>query len=213
MRNLFVPFFIILLIIQSCSLDKQSASNNQYPSSENPNELAERKMVYEASMEVRIKSPDSAQIAVNTTVNKYEGYILYQDGIVTTFRVKNENLDAAMDEIATIGKVLDRTKKGNDVTDQYFDLTIRLENAEKTRKRYLELLSQANTISETFKVEKELERLSQTIDQLKGKINRLDHLSVYSTVTVKLKEKQKPGIIGYAGLAVYKSVKWLFVRG
>jgi hypothetical protein len=47
---------------------------------------------------------------------------------------------------------------------------------------------------------------------MKGQMNRIDHLSTYSTITVYLKEKKKPGVIGYIGIGVYKAVKWLFVR-
>ncbi|MBL4577871.1 MAG: DUF4349 domain-containing protein, partial [Flavobacteriales bacterium] len=90
---------------------------------------------------------------------------------------------------------------------------IRLDNAEKSRKRYLELLNMANTVSQALLVEHELERLNQTIDLLKGKINRMSHLTAYATITINLKEEVKPGVLGYMGIAIYHSVKWLFVRG
>ena len=101
---------------------------------------------------------------------------------------------------------------GQDVTEEYTDYKIRLENAEKARKRYLELLAKAEDVEATLKVEKELERLNETIDLLKGKMKRINHLSEYSTITVNLKEKKKPGLLGYIGIAIYHSVKWLFVR-
>ena len=44
------------------------------------------------------------------------------------------------------------------------DLEIRLENAEKARNRYLELLDKAETVGEVLSVEKELERLNEKID-------------------------------------------------
>jgi hypothetical protein len=61
-------------------------------------------------------------------------------------------------------------------------------------------------------VEKELERLNETIELLKGEMNRINHLTAYSTISVYLKEKKKPGIIGYVGVGIYQAVKWLFVR-
>lgn len=98
------------------------------------------------------------------------------------------------------------------MTEDYLDFKIRLENAEKSRERYLELLSQAENVEAALKVEKELERLNASIDILKGKMNRIDHLSEFSTITVNLKEKKKPGPLGYIGIGLYRSVMWLFVR-
>jgi hypothetical protein len=76
----------------------------------------------------------------------------------------------------------------------------------------LELLAKAENVEAALKVEKELERLNSTIDLLKGKMNRINHLAEFSTITINLKEKKKPGIIGYVGIGIYRSVKWLFVR-
>ena len=55
---------------------------------------------------------------------------------------------------------------GKDVTDEHYDLNIRLENAQLARDRYLELLNRAQTVDETLKVEKELERLNTELDLL-----------------------------------------------
>lgn len=35
---------------------------------------------------------------------------------------------------------------------------------------------------------------------------------LYSTITVSLSERKKPGILGYIGIGVYHAIKWLFVR-
>ena len=80
------------------------------------------------------------------------------------------------------------------------------------RKIYLELLKKAENVETALKVEKELERLNETIDLIKGKMNRINNLAEYSTIVINLKEKKKPGIIGYIGIGLYHSVKWLFVR-
>ena len=51
-----------------------------------------------------------------------------------------------------------------------------------------------------------------TFDLLKGKMARIGHLEAYSTISVELRERKKPGLLGYIGLGVYHAVKWLFVR-
>ncbi|MCB0737835.1 MAG: DUF4349 domain-containing protein [Bacteroidetes bacterium] len=101
---------------------------------------------------------------------------------------------------------------GQDLTAQYLDFEIRLENAEKARARYLELLEKAENVESALLVEKELERLNGTIDMLIGQMNRMNHLTTYATITVRISERVKPGPLGYLGMGLYHAFKWLFVR-
>jgi hypothetical protein len=87
-----------------------------------------------------------------------------------------------------------------------------LDNSEKARTRYLALLAKAEDVQAALLVEKELERLNGTIELMKGKMNRMEHLVDYSTITIYISEKKKPGVIGYIGIGIFKAVKWLFVR-
>ena len=131
----------------------------------------------------------------------------------SVIRVESGSLDAAVTAISALGRVDRKSVRGQDVTETYLDYQIRLDNAQQARTRYLELLDKAETVDEILKVEKELERLNETIDLLKGKMNRIDHLDTYTTITINLRERQKPGILGYIGIGVYRGVRWLFVRG
>ena len=131
----------------------------------------------------------------------------------TTIEVKSTMLDTAIAEISALGEITSKNIIGNDVTDQYTDLEIRLENAQSARKRYLELLAQAENVSAALMVEKELERLNTQIDLLEGQMRSITQNVQYSSITVYLNEKVKPGILGYIGIGIYECVKWLFVRG
>jgi len=174
--------------------------------------LAQRKVLFSAFMTLTVTQPDSANVYIQKISKKYGGYVNQLGTERTVLRVKSMFLDSAIANISALGRVEYKNVKGEDVTEDYLDFKIRLENAEKARKRYLELLEKAENVEAALKVEKELERLNGSIDRLKGKMNRINHLSEYSTITVNLKEKKKPGIIGYVGIGIYRSVKWLFVR-
>lgn len=171
-----------------------------------------RMMVYNGSMTLESKNPDSVAAQVSSLAKKYDGYILTSGNNYTTIRIKSASLKDAMEEVAKLGKVTSKSVNGSDVTEEYTDYAIRLENAEKARKRYLELLAKANTVGETLQVEKELERLNGEIDLLKGKMNRIAHLVDYSTLTIYHEEKTKLGVLGYVFVGTFKAIKWLFVR-
>jgi hypothetical protein len=175
-------------------------------------EEPERKVLYDAYITLSAKDTELAAKQVEEIAKKYEGYVLQSGTYATTIRVKSDKLKLAIADIEILGKVQNQSISGQDVTEQYLDYGIRLENAEKARLRYLELLEKAENVEAALLCEKELERLNETIETLKGKMNRIDHLVEFSTITVTIKEKKKPGLIGYVGMGLYYSVKWLFVR-
>ena len=146
------------------------------------------------------------------SLGKYDGYVSQSSTNYATIRVLSKHFDAAINDLMTFGEVQSKQLSGQDVSDEYIDYEIRLENAIKARERYLVLLDKAENIIEAIMVEKELERLNGTIDLLKGKLEKYDHLEQYSTISVSFKEKKKPGLFGYIGMGIYYPVKWLFVR-
>lgn len=175
-------------------------------------ESIERKIIFSAFVSLVVHIPDSANVHIEKIAKKYDGYINEVGTYRTIIRVESEHLKSAISDLSKLGKINSKNIKGQDVTESYYDFMIRLENAKKSREKYLELLAKAENVEAALMVEKELERLNETIDLIKGKMNRINHLSAYSTITISLKEKRKPGMLGYIGIGLYHSIKWLFVR-
>ncbi|TVR84739.1 MAG: DUF4349 domain-containing protein [Saprospirales bacterium] len=216
---------LIFLFAMGCTSAKDGISNdasvvdkrNQVyrgdaGSGPTPEVETERRILFSALLGMTVENPDSANAALTLIAENFNGYVNELGTFQTVIRVKSQYFNSALEEVDKLGKIQRRSIRGLDLTEDYFDYQIRLENAEKTRQRYLVLLDRANTVQEALKVERELERINETIDLLKGRINRIDHLHEYSTITVRLSERKRPGILGYVGLGIYHSVKWLFVR-
>ncbi len=174
--------------------------------------VIERKVIYNGKISLQIKSPDSTNQKLSLIAKQFGGYVQTLGTDISVIRVQAKNIDVAMDGIAALGKVESRKISGTDVTEEFTNLEIRIANSLKARERYLELLAKAENVEAALKVEKELERVNLDIDNFQGRLNQIGHLSEYSTITVYMKERVKPGIIGYIGIGLYKSVKWLFVR-
>ena len=205
-------------IITSCSLERSTQTGWAYNNPSQKNDISaykneECKILLSASMSMIVDSPDTTHEQIRHVATKYDGYVSESSSNHATIRVLSKHFDVALDELSTFGEVDSKRLHGQDVTDEYIDYEIRLENAIKARDRYLVLLDKARSIEEAIKVEKELERLNGTIDMLKGKLERYDHLEQYSTITVSFKKKKKPGLLGYVGMGIYYPIKWLFVRG
>jgi hypothetical protein len=216
-------YFLLIVLFCGCATTKSSQSYSPAPgnmSSGGTNTGSvtemmndpERVIVYNANLDMVIKNPDSINVRIARIAKRYEGYVQEIGNRYTVIRVLAANLNNAVTDICALGKVREKSIHGQDVTDEYTDLNIRLDNAEKARTRYLELLNKAQNVGETLQVEKELERLNTEIDILKGKIGRISHLKDYSTITIQLREKVKPGLLGYVFIGLYKGIGWLFVR-
>jgi hypothetical protein len=192
---------------KSGGLGKQNAAGNEKIQDQ------QRVVIYNGSLTLAVKNVDSVNANISRVAEKYEGYVLTLGSERSVIRVKSVFLSQAMRDIVPMGKLKNKSVYGEDVTEDYYDSKIRLENCTKARQRYLELLAKAENVEAALKVEKELERLNKEIDVLEGKLKRLAHLSEYSTITVTLRQKVKPGVLGYVFIGLYKGVKWLFVRG
>jgi hypothetical protein len=176
------------------------------------NDDVSRKILYSGSITLLVKNPDTTAAQVGRIAKEFEGYVSESGTSKVVIRVKSQHFTTAMKALEPLGKVDYKRTSGQDVTDDYLDMIIRLENAMHARDRYLKLLEAAENVEAALKVEKELERLNGVIDQLKGRMARMDHLETYSTITVTIKERVKPGLLGYIGMGLWKGFKWLFVR-
>jgi len=173
---------------------------------------AERKVLYAANLTVVVAEPDTAVAKTVRLAESLGGFMSNSSSSSARIRVPAERFDEAMTTISNYGKLRSKYVSGQDVTDEYLDLGIRLENAEKSRARYLELLARAETVEAALAVERELERLNEVIDRYKGQRQRMDQLERFSTIDVAFQQKARLGPLGYVFKGLYSGVRWLFVR-
>lgn len=168
-------------------------------------------MIYNASLTLVIKKTDPTIEKISAIAKKYKGYTLSTTLTNVRIRVEAAYFKQAMEDIAKLGEVKKRRISGRDISEQYYDLKVKIDNAEKARKRYLQLLARAEDVKAAVSVEKELERLNRELNRLKGKLQRLRHMSEYSTIEVSLEKKTYYGPLGYVFYGLYEVVKFLFI--
>jgi hypothetical protein len=112
----------------------------------------------------------------------------YSYGSVT-LKVVPSRYDETMRALRKVGRLLEENSTTEDVTREYADLRARLDNAEAARARYLEILAtRAGTVGEVLEVEREIERVTENVERLKGEMRYLDSRIGLSTITVYLEE-------------------------
>ncbi len=179
---------------------------------ETTNPLAPRQVVYNASLKLVVEDPEKLSTPLQSLTEKYQGYVQQISFEQAILRVAAPQLEAALLDLETLGKIKQKNVSGSDVTEFYQDLEIRLENARQYRKRYLEILEAAQNVEEILRIEKELERLNEEIDLLTGKLQSLKDQIALATIQIDIERKVKPGPVGYLFVGLYEAVKWVFVR-
>jgi hypothetical protein len=170
-----------------------------------------RFIVRSAYLRVERKDPEEGVKAATALAGRLGGWAQHTENRSAVIMVPAEKLDVALEELGRLGKVAKKDVRGEDVTEEYLDLRIRLDNLERARLRYLELLNKAQNVSETLAVEKELERVTVDIERLKGRLNYLGRVVRYSTIQVLFERPTNPGPVGWVFYILYHGVRWLFV--
>jgi hypothetical protein len=170
-----------------------------------------RFIVRSAYLRIERRDPENGVKAATELAQRLGGWVQRTENKSATIMVPAEKLDAALEELGKLGKVAKRDVRGEDVTEEYLDLRIRLDNLEKARLRYLDLLNKAQNVGETLAVEKELERITVDIERLKGRLGYLERVVRYSTIQVLFERPTNPGPVGWVFYILYHGVKWLFV--
>lgn len=173
-----------------------SVSTAQAPAASAPAPLnvAQRKIVENASMTVRVADVGAAFNRLGTLTAASKGYVaqsnLYQGpgGLhaSATLRVPSASLAAFTQKVGALGTVTAQGQGSNDVTQQYFDETGRLQALQAERTAYLGLLKKATNVADALKVQQALTDVEAQIETLTTEIQSLNNMTSLATVNVTL---------------------------
>ena len=162
-------------------------------------EVANRKLIRNANVELEIVSFDDAVQKITTFANEERGYVattnsqkqangkLHGQVIV---KVLPENLDRFLQKIRGLGELKNQTLGTEDVTKAYFDTDARLKNARVMEQRLIDMLkTKTGKVSDLLQVEKELSRVREEIEKMQGELKYWDSQVQFATVTISLAEK------------------------
>lgn len=106
-----------------------------------------------------------------------------------TLRVPADKFETTLAALKKlVKKVETENLSGNDVTEEFYDLTARLENKRRAEQRFLEILKTADKTSEILEVEQALVNVREEIERLEGRKRYLSDQVALSTITVRLFE-------------------------
>ena len=109
-------------------------------------------------------------------------------------RVPAEDFAAVMDQLSGIARLVDSSRKSEDVTTQVIDVDQRVEVQRKGLRRTVELLDRARTLADVLKIEDEITRRRADLDSLVGQQRYLRNQTSLSTITVTVDRRVPPPV-------------------
>lgn len=159
-----------------------------------------RRIIYEGHLVISVDDPEATADQIAALVKEMGGYVAdaslyrYNDKMAgrMTVRVPQVRFDEARERIRSLARRVDREElQTNDVTSEYVDLQARLKNLEATEEELRALLTEvrkrAQRASDVLDVYRELTRVRSEIEQIKGRLQMLDKLTTFATITVELR--------------------------
>lgn len=147
-----------------------------------PNSSIARMIIYAAWMTVEVAEPEKSLASALELMQKMGGFLSKRSDYFVEIRIPSAMFFAFIREIEQYGTVTNRAIASEDVTEQYADLAMRLDNLFSMRARLLVLLEQARTVEERLAIERELSRINEDIEVINGRMRMLKNLADYATV-------------------------------
>jgi hypothetical protein len=136
-------------------------------------EVANRKLIRNATVELEIASFDNAIQKITAFANEEHGYVATTDSQKQAngklrgqaiVKVLPENLDRFLQKVRGLGELKNQTLGAQDVTKAYFDTDARLKNARVMEQRLIDMMkTKTGKVSDLLQVEKELGRVREDI--------------------------------------------------
>lgn len=169
------------------------------------NSVSGDKIIYRQSLTMETENLQETIAKMEQDLDRYGGHIHRYQVISEkeapprgdfTLRVPSDSLKEFVDSLRNYGVFTQEVLESDDVSETYYDLEANLRNQTIQERRLLDLLEEAESLSDVLTLESELSRIRREIERLRGHINRLDDQVQYSTVYLSLQQVENGEIEG-----------------
>ena len=158
-----------------------------------------KKIIRNGEMEIQVGEIKKAHQKINEMIKNNKAYIQSErfsnndtaENLNLTIRVPHQNFDALINSFSDgVGSVLSKNVSSDDVTEEYTDVSIKLENKKIYLEKYRDMLKSAKTTKDMLEIQENIRELEDEIDVSEGRLRFIDDRVNYSTLNLNLfKEK------------------------
>ena len=160
-----------------------------------------KKIIKNGDMEIAVSNLLEAKNKISEIIKNNKAYLQSEtfrnsdtsENINLVIRVPHQNFDAIINSFSDgIGAVEAKTVKAEDVTEEYTDVSIKLENKRIYLEKYREMLKNAASTKDMLEIQENIRALEDEIDVAEGRLRFIDDRVNYSTLELLLfKEKAR----------------------
>lgn len=160
-----------------------------------------KKIIKNGDMEIAVSNLLEAKNKISEIIKNNKAYLQSEtfrnsdtsENINLVIRVPHQNFDAIINSFSDgIGSVEAKTVKAEDVTEEYTDVSIKLENKRIYLEKYREMLKNAASTKDMLEIQENIRALEDEIDVAEGRLRFIDDRVNYSTLELLLfKEKAR----------------------
>ena len=185
------------------ALESESAANPAPPPT--PRSPASAPMIARtASLALVVKNFSDVEAAVKVVALRHSGYIgelntSTPPDAAKTFSarllVPSGHMEAALAELKQLGRSVQETQGGEEVTRQYTDLVSRLKNSRATEERLLAVLrNNTGKVKDVLEVENEISRVRGEIEEMEADQRALQSRIDFATISLSVTEEYKASL-------------------
>jgi hypothetical protein len=148
-----------------------------------------RKIIYTAWFTVDVYDVEAAGKKLAEYATGAGGYVQAVSGPVLVLRIPAEKFEEVEPLLKKMGRVDDALTRiqAQDVTEEYFDVELRLQVKKKYLESLYKLLETSGKLEEKLAVQKEIARVVEEVERLEGRLRLLANQISLATVTVTLR--------------------------
>lgn len=189
-------------IAPGAMMDKASmSSSGTAETSAAENDLANRKLIRNANLNVETKAYDDFITALDAQIASHGGYV--QNGETNgsaergnrwssyTIRVPENRYTAFLSTVSALGTVTYRSESVQDVTMEYTDVEARIRALETEHDTLLAILEKCENLDDVITVQSRITDVQYELDSYKSRMRRYDDLIAYCTVYLSVDEVEK----------------------
>jgi Domain of unknown function (DUF4349) len=154
-----------------------------------------------ASVTILVNDFAAARASLDTILVRHGGYDANlaidtpengQRHFQASLRIPANRLDLALTDLKNLGRTLNESQSGEEVTQQHANLVARLQNSRETEQRLRAILEQrTGKIYDVLQVEQEIDRVRGEIESMEAEQKALEHRVVFAGVDLQLVEEYK----------------------
>jgi hypothetical protein len=188
--------------------EREAAGNGEFYDASLPLNNIERMVIKNAELTIFVADPAAAIDQIASMAGASGGYIVSSNTYMTyndneqrvpegniPIRVPADQLDATLDKIKALVSdkntdIINERVSGQDVTQEYTDLSSRLRNLEEAEKQLLRFMNEANDMEDVLSIYRELVNVQQQIEVIKGQMQYYEQSSALSAISVVVRSQE-----------------------